>query len=45
MKLYKNILSEVERRKLLKFCKTKLENFGDTGLVYKVKIIYIVILK
>ena len=29
MKLYKNILSEVERRKLLKFCKTKLENFGD----------------
>ena len=26
MKLYKNILSEVERRKLLKFCKTKLEN-------------------
>ena len=29
MKLYKNILSEVERKKLLKFCKTKLENFGD----------------
>ena len=29
MKLYKNILPEVERKKLLKFCKTKLEDFGD----------------
>ena len=29
MKLHKNILSEVERKKLLKFCKTKLEDFGD----------------
>ena len=29
MKLYRNILQEKERKKLLKFCKTKLENFGD----------------
>ena len=29
MKLYRNILQEKERKKLLKFCKTKLEDFGD----------------
>ncbi len=29
MKLYRDILQEKERKKLLKFCKTKLENFGD----------------
>jgi len=28
MKLYKNILLETERKKLLKFCKTKLKNLG-----------------
>ena len=28
MKLYRNILQEKERKKLLKFCKTKLEDFG-----------------
>lgn len=30
MKLYRNILKEKERKKLLKFCKTKLEYLGDS---------------
>ena len=28
MKIYKNILSETDRKKLLKFCKSKLQNLG-----------------